>query len=96
MGHSAMKTMLVIAAALGVTMLGGCATYATDYPPGGYFFYDMWGNSDGGGKGHHGRSGGGRSEPGNEAGMFPGRPGDGRGGATSGGGASRGGEAGSR
>lgn len=95
MGHTAMKTMLMIAATLGVTMLGGCATYATDYP-GGYYLYDMGGYDDGGGKGHHRRSGGGRSEPGNEAGMFPGRPGDGRSGATSGGGASRGGEAGSR
>ena len=86
-----MKTMLMIAAALGVTMLGGCATYA----PGSYYYYDVWGYDGGGGKGHRG-SGGGRSEPGNEAGMFPGRPGDGRGGSVGGGGGSRGGEAGSR
>jgi hypothetical protein len=95
-GSFAMKTMLMIAAALGATMLAGCATYATDDPSGGYYFYDVWGSDGNGGKGHHRGSGGGRSEPGNEAGMFPGRPGDGRGGASSGGGASRGGEAGSR
>lgn len=91
-----MKTMLVIAALSSVTMVGGCATYyVTDDPYGGYYVYDLWGHDGGGGKGHR-RSGGGRSEPGNEAGMFPGRPGDGRGGAAGGGGASRGGEAGSR
>lgn len=90
-----MKAKLMIAAMLGATWLGGCATFSTDYPPGGYYYYDMWGYRDGGGKGHHGRSGGGRSEPGNEAGMYPARPGDSRGGAG-GGGASRGGEAGSR
>lgn len=91
-----MKAILMIAATLGVTLLGGCATFATDYPPGGYYYYDMWGYESGGGIVHHRGSGGGRSEPGNEAGMYPARPGVGRGGATSGGGASRGGEAGSR
>jgi hypothetical protein len=89
------KVMLTITAMLVLTMLGGCATFATDYPPGGYYFYDTWGYEVGGGKDHYGRSGGGRSEPGNEAGMYPARPGDGRGGPGGGGGA-RGGEAGSR
>jgi hypothetical protein len=90
-----MKTMLMIAATLVVTMVGGCATYATDYPPDGYY-YDVWGSDGGGGKGHSRSSGGGRSEPGNESGMRPGRGGDGRGGATSGGGSSRDGGAGGR
>ena len=85
-----MKVMLMIAAMLGVTMLGSCATYATGYPPGDYYFYE-WGYEGGGGKGQYRSSGGGRSEPGNEAGMYPAR-----GGASSGGGPSRGGEAGSR
>ena len=94
-----MKTFVLITAALAVTMLGGCATYSSDgYSSGGYYFYDLWG--DNGGRDHkHSRGGGGRSEPGNESGMFPGRPGDGRGsasGAGSGSGGSRGGEAGSR
>jgi len=43
-----MKTMLMILATLVVTMVGGCATYGTDYPPGGYY-YDVWGSDDGGG-----------------------------------------------
>ena len=96
-----MKKVMALAAALGATILGGCATY-----PDGYYYSPYYGvydlgyyDYDGGGGGrHHGR-GGGRSEPGNEAGMFPGRPGDGRGGPSggaSGGGGSRGGEAGSR
>lgn len=93
-----MKTMLLIAAALGVTMLGGCASYSADgYSSGANYFYEPWGGYDGrDGRGHRPRSGGGRSEPGNEAGMFPGRPGDGRGGVGSGSGDARGGEAGSR
>lgn len=92
-----MRTIVLLAAALGVTMLGGCATYSSD----GYYGYGMWGGyesrggQDGRDRGHT-RSGGGRSEPGNEAGMFPGRPGDGRGGVGSGSGDARGGEAGSR
>ena len=76
-----MKTIVVlIAAALGVTLLGGCASY-----PGGYgYYYEPYGyyyDYDGGngGRGHGSKYGGGRSEPGNEAGMTPGRPGDGRG-----------------
>ena len=90
-----MKKIVTLAAALAVMMLGGCATYTSD----GYYsygWYDPWGD---GRDGRHSRSyGGGRSEPGNEAGMFPGRPGDGRpgGSAGGGGGGSRGGEAGSR
>jgi hypothetical protein len=90
-----MKTIVLIAAALGVTLLGGCTSY-----PGGYgygYYYEPWDGYDGGnggsGKGSK-FSGGGRSEPGNEAGMTPGRPGDGRGSPRPGG-ASRGGEAGS-
>ena len=88
-----MNRIAMLAAALAATMLGGCASYTA----GGYVsYYDSWGGGDG--RDHrHSRSGGGRSEPGNEAGMFPGRPGVGRGspgGAGSGG--SRGGEAGSR
>ena len=87
-----MNRIAMLAAALAATMLGGCASYTA----GGYVgYYDGWGGDV---RDHrHSRSGGGRSEPGNEAGMFPGRPGDGRGspgGAGSGG--SRGGEAGSR
>jgi len=93
-----MKTMLLIAAALGVTMLGGCATYTSDGYADGYFVYGPWGGHEG--RDRHSRTGGGRSEPGNEAGMFPGRPGDGRGSASggvgSGSGDARGGEAGSR
>lgn len=93
-----MRTTLLLAAALGVTMLGGCASYSPD----GFYGYEAWGGYDarGGNDGRdrgHARSGGGRSEPGNEAGMFPGRPGDGRGpgpGPGGGGGGSRGGEAG--
>jgi hypothetical protein len=84
-----MKTTMMIAAALGVTMLGGCASYSTDYPQGDNYYYGGWGDDGGYGQRH---SGGGRSEPGNEAGMYPARPGDGRGGG--GGGGSRGGEAG--
>ena len=87
-----MKTTTWLAAALGVLMLGGCATY-DGYASGGW--YEPWGGVYEGRDGRHSRSGGGRSEPGNEAGMYPGRPGDGRGGARDGGG-SRGGEAGSR
>ena len=92
-----MKKIVTLAAALAVTMLGGCASYAPD----GYFYggwYDAYYGWGGDGRDHrHSRGGGGRSEPGNEAGMFPGRPGDGRGsGGGGGGGASRGGEAGSR
>jgi hypothetical protein len=86
-----MRKIMALAAALGVTMLGGCATYSDGYY-GGYYggYYDY----EGRGGHHHSRGGGGRSEPGNESGMFPGRPGDGRGGPSGGG--SRGGEAGSR
>ena len=89
-----MKTLLLIGAALAATMLNGCASYSSD----GYYVYEPWGVYEGrGGRDHHHpRSGGGRSEPGNEAGMFPGRPGDGRGGVGSGSGDARGGEAGSR
>jgi hypothetical protein len=85
-----MNRIALLAAALAATMVGGCAWYSG----GGYVgYYDGWG---GDGHGHrHSRSGGGRSEPGNEAGMFPGRPGDGRG-SPGGGGGSRGGEAGGR
>jgi len=91
-----MKTKLTIAVAFGMTLLGGCATYTNDYPGYGYDYgyYGAWGYEGGGGRGHYGRGGGGRSEPGNEAGMYPGRSSDGRGGG--GGGGSRGGEAGSR
>jgi hypothetical protein len=98
-----MKMIMALAAALGVTMLGGCASYSDGYYGGyygGYYDYGYYGY-DGRGGHHHHRGGGGRSEPGNEAGMFPGRPGDGRGGPPAGGGppgggGSRGGEAGSR
>jgi len=92
-----MRTVVLLAAALAVTMLGGCATYSSDgYLSGGYYFYEPWGGYDGrGGRdGRHSHFRGGRSEPGNEAGMFPGRPGDGRGSVGAGGGGSRGGEAG--
>ena len=90
-GGLEMNKIMMLAAALGVTMLGGCATYADGSY--GYYggYYDGYYDRDG--RGHHHRSGGGRSEPGNEAGMYPGRPGDGRGGSAGG---SRGGEAGSR
>ena len=82
-----MRTIILLAAALGVTMLGGCATYSSD---GYYGYYDVWGyegrgGHDGRDHGHARRSGGGRSEPGNESGMFPGRPGDGRGPSPGGG-----------
>lgn len=93
-----MKKVIALAAALGATLLGGCATYPDGYgyyAPYGYYYYGYDYYGDGGGGHRHSRGGGGRSEPGNEAGMFPGRPGDGRGG-PSGGGGSRGGEAGSR
>ena len=95
-----MKKLLLIAAALATTLAGGCATYSDGYGGysygpwvDGYYFYD------GRGDGHHrSRTRGGRSEPGNEAGMYPGRPGDGRGqvggGVGSGRGDARGGEAG--
>jgi hypothetical protein len=62
-----MKIRLMIAAALGISMLGGCAVYSTGYPAGGYYYYDTWGY-DGGGYGHGRRSGGGRSEPGQRIG----------------------------
>jgi len=87
-----MRNIMLLAAALGVTMLGGCASYSDgSYGYYGGYYGDGYHDHDGR-HGHH-RSGGGRSEPGNEAGMFPGRPGDGRGGNPGG---SRGGEAGSR
>ncbi len=87
-----MRTILLVAAALSATLLGGCASYSSD----GYYVYESLGGDDGrGGRDHrHSRSGGGRSEPGNEAGRFPGRPGDGRGSGGDRGGGSRGGEAG--
>ena len=90
-----MKIKLMIAAALALSALGGCAVYPA-YPPGGYYYYDTWGYGyEGGGNYGHGRySGGGRSEPGNESGMY-GPRGGGHGGGGGGGG-SRGGEAGSR
>lgn len=96
-----MKQATLLIAALGVAMLGGCATYSSDpyYRDGpwvGFGVYDGYGGYDGRDRGRHSRSGSGRSEPGNEAGMFPGRPGDGRGGVGSGSGDARGGEAGSR
>jgi len=92
-----MKKTALLGAALGVLMLGGCATY-DGYASGGW--YEPWGGGYDG-RDRHSRSGGGRSEPGNESGMFPGRPGDGRGpvsggGVGSGSGDARGGEAGSR
>jgi hypothetical protein len=43
-----MKTILMIAAVLSVPMLSGCATYASDNPPGSYYFYDIWGDGGGG------------------------------------------------
>jgi hypothetical protein len=100
-----MKTRLVVAALLGASALGGCATYYPydyapgytyyyDYAPGYYYGYGGWGY-DRGGYDRHGR--GGRSEPGNEAGMYPAYPsgGHGRGyGGGGGGGGARGGEAG--
>jgi hypothetical protein len=91
-----MRKIAMLAAALAVTMASGCASYADGYYGYGYYgWYDGWGGD--GRDGRHSRSyGGGRSEPGNEAGMFPGRPGDGRGSVGGGGGGSRGGEAGSR
>ena len=78
-----MKIKLMIAAALGLTMLGGCAVYSTGYPPGGYYTYDYYGawGYDGGGNGHGRHSGGGRSEPGNESGMYGSRGGGHGGGA---------------
>ena len=77
-----MKKILVVAAAIAVAALGGCATYYS--PPGGYYYYDYGWGYDGRGYDHrHDR--GGRSEPGNEAGMYPARP-DGRGGHSRGGG----------
>ncbi|HEY8243812.1 MAG TPA: hypothetical protein VII68_10150 [Casimicrobiaceae bacterium] len=80
-----MKTLLMIAATLGASMLGGCATYVTAYPGDGYYYYDYgWGYDGGGGKSRH--AGGGRSEPGNEAGMYGARPDGGRGGGGGGGG----------
>jgi hypothetical protein len=87
-----MIRIAMLAAALAAMMLGGCASYAG----GGYVgYYDGWGGDARDSR--HSRSGGGRSEPGNEAGMFPGRPGDGRGSPGGGNpGGSRGGEAGSR
>lgn len=88
-----MKPILKITAALGLALLGGCATY-TSYP--GYYYdygyYGAWGYEGGDGRGSWGR-GGGRSEPGNESGMYPARPSYERGGGHGGGG-SRGGEAG--
>ena len=93
-----MRKIATLAAALAVTMLGGCAGYSGGYWSDGYYYYDGYYYDGGnGGRGHGSKYGGGRSEPGNEAGMFPGRPGDGRGSVGGGGGgASRGGEAGSR
>jgi len=99
-----MSRTLVFAVAVGMALLGGCASSdvyrSNDY-------YGGWG--DGGYDRRH--SSGGRSEPGNESGMVPARPGDARGrseagnesgmtparpgdGHGGGGGAARGGEAG--
>jgi hypothetical protein len=36
-----MNVMPMIAATLGVMVLGGCATFATGYPHEGYYFHDM-------------------------------------------------------
>ena len=91
-----MKKLMIIATALGASMLGGCAVVATPgyyYYDDGYYYYDTWGY-EGRGNGHHGR--GGRSEPGNESGWYPARPSDGRGGGGHGGGSSGGGERGWR
>lgn len=91
-----MKRLLLLAAVLGATLVGGCATYTSDgyggayyayEPSDGYYVYEPWsygyyGYEPRRGDGRHAPRygyGGGRSEPGNEAGMYPGRPGDGRG-----------------
>ena len=86
-----MTRLGLIAVAFAIATLGGCASTHSN---GGSDFYGYggWGNGGWGYGGYDSRySRGGRSEPGNESGMYPARPDGGRGG---GGGAARGGEAG--
>lgn len=77
------------AALLCAAVLAGCASQGGSAEAG----FGWWGSDGGWWDGRSGHSRGGRSEPGNEAGMYPARPTfDGRGGSQGGG--SRGGEAG--